>query len=389
MSEAIKNRYEFVYLFDVSKGNPNGDPDAGNAPRQDYETGKGLVTDVCLKRKIRNYVDITKNNQAPYEIHVREGAFLSEHHKRAHLAIENETIQMIIPEDLVAEFKAFEAYPDGIVFSNKDGERPCLVLSLAGLEETEKKAKDLKEKSKRADTENTKLISPAAKAKLRELFIDSKEKKAAQWMCKNFFDVRTFGAVMSTGDMRCGQIRGPVQFGFAESIDSIVGKEIPMSRTAAVSVDDPEQKGLGARKSIVPYGLYRLHGYISAHLASQTNFSEDDLKMLWSALLNMFDQDPAAARTGMHAQKLIVFKHVGIDKNEKQKNEQAKLGCAPARKLFDLVTIKRRTEKEGDEKECSKISEKPARSFEDYTKIDFANIKSKAEKLGVEAIEML
>jgi len=226
MKEAIKNRYEFVYLFDVNKGNPNGDPDAGNAPRQDYETGKGLVTDVCLKRKIRNYVDITKNNQAPYEIHVREGAFLSEHHKRAHLAIENETIQMIIPEDLVAEFKAFEAYPDRIVFSNKDGERPCLVLSLAGLEETGKKAKALKEKSKQADAENTKLISPAAKAKLRELFIDSKEKKAAQWMCKNFFDVRTFGAVMSTGDMRCGQIRGPVQFGFAESIDSIVGKEI-------------------------------------------------------------------------------------------------------------------------------------------------------------------
>jgi len=377
MSEAIKNRYEFVYLFDVNKGNPNGDPDAGNAPRQDYETGKGLVTDVCLKRKIRNYVDITKNNQAPYEIHVREGAFLSEHHKRAHLAIENETIQMIIPEDLVAEFKAFEAYPDGIVFSNKDGERPCLVLSLAGLEETGKKAKALKEKSKQADAENTKLISPAAKAKLRELFIDSKEKKAAQWMCKNFFDVRTFGAVMSTGDMRCGQIRGPVQFGFAESIDSIVGKEISMSRTAAVSVDDPDQKGLGARKSIVPYGLYRVHGYISAHLSSQTNFSEDDLGILWSALMNMFDQDPAAARTGMHAQKLIVFKHVGTDKDEKQKNEQAKLGCASAHKLFEMVNVELINK------------DKPPRSFADYKKIDFADIKSKSIALGVEAIEML
>lgn len=384
MSEVIKNRYEFVYLFDVKNGNPNGDPDAGNAPRQDYETGKGLVTDVCLKRKIRNYVDITKNNQAPYEIHVREGAFLSEHHKRAHLAIENETIQMIVPEDLVAEFKAFEAYPDGIVFSEK-GERPCLVLSLAGLEATEKKAKDLKEKSKKADAESTKLISPAAKAKLRELFIDSKEKKAAQWMCKNFFDVRTFGAVMSTGDMRCGQIRGPVQFGFAESIDSIVGKEIPMSRTAAVSVDDPDQKGLGARKSIVPYGLYRVHGYISAHLSSQTNFSEDDLKMLWSALMNMFDQDPAAARTGMHTQKLIVFKHVGTDKDEKQKKEQAKLGCAPAHKLFDLVRIKRRAEKDVDEKECSIISRKPARTFQDYV----INIAKDACPQGVEIIEML
>ncbi|MFH1580999.1 MAG: type I-C CRISPR-associated protein Cas7/Csd2 [Pseudomonadota bacterium] len=377
MSDSIKNRYEFVYLFDVNKGNPNGDPDAGNAPRQDYETGKGLVTDVCLKRKIRNYVDITKNNQAPYEIHVREGAFLSEHHKRAHLAIENETIQMIVPNDLVNEFKAFKAYPDGIVFSNKEGERPCLVLSLAGLEETEKKVKALKEKSKKADAENTKLISPAAKAKLRELFIDSKEKKAAQWMCKNFFDVRTFGAVMSTGDMRCGQIRGPVQFGFAESIDSIVGKEISMSRTAAVSVDDPDQKGLGARKSIVPYGLYRVHGYISAHLSSQTNFSEDDLEILWSALMNMFDQDTAAARTGMHAQKLIVFKHVGTDKDEKQKKEQAKLGCAPARKLFEMVKVELINK------------DKPPRSFADYKKIDFADIKSKSIALGVDAIEML
>lgn len=384
MSEAIKNRYEFVYLFDVNKGNPNGDPDAGNAPRQDYETGKGLVTDVCLKRKIRNYVDITKNNQAPYEIHVREGAFLSEHHKRAHLAIENETIQMIVPEDLVAEFKAFEAYPDGIVFSTKDGERPCLVLSLAGLEEAEKKTKALKEKSKQADAKNTKLISPAAKAKLRELFIDSKEKKAAQWMCKNFFDVRTFGAVMSTGDMRCGQIRGPVQFGFAESIDPIVGKEIPMSRTAAVSVEDPEQKGLGARKSIVPYGLYRVHGYISAHLSSQTNFSEADLEILWSALMNMFDQDPAAARTGMHAQKLIVFKHKGTDDVPKQKAQQAMLGCAPARKLFDLVRVER-AEKKGDGKECSEIPEKPARSFENY----IVNIAKDACPNGVEIVEML
>jgi CRISPR-associated protein Csd2 len=362
MNSAIKNRYEFVYLFDVTKGNPNGDPDAGNAPRQDYKTGKGLVTDVCLKRKIRNYVDITKSNQAPYEIHVREGAFLSEHHKRAHLAIESETIEMIVPDDLVAEFKAFEVYPQGVKFSDKS-ERPCLILSLAGLEETEKRVKDLKEKSKKADAESTKLISSAAKAKLRELFIDSKEKKAAQWMCKNFFDVRTFGAVMSTGDARCGQIRGPVQIGFAESIDPIVGKEIPLSRTAAVSLDDPEQKGLGARKSIVPYGLYRVHGYISAHLSSQTSFSEEDLKILWSALMNMFDHDPAAARTGMHAQKLIIFKHEGTAEDPKQKKQQAMLGCAPAQELFDLVTVKR---KDDDGNEYAKTPEKPARSIEDY-----------------------
>ena len=353
MREVIKNRYEFVYLFDVTNGNPNGDPDAGNAPRQDNETGKGLVTDVCLKRKIRNYVDITKNNQAPYEIHVREGAFLSEHHKRAHLAIESETIQMVIPEDLIAEFKSFEAYPDGIVFTHEIDKRPCLVLSLASLEEAEKKVKDLKEKTKREDATNRKLISPAAKAKLRELFIDSKEKKAAQWMCKNFFDIRTFGAVMSTGDMRCGQIRGPVQFGFAESIDQIIGKEIPMSRTAAVSVDKPDDKGLGARKSIIPYGLYRVHGYISAHLANQTFFSEDDLELLWLALMNMFDQDPSAARTGMHAQKLIVFKH------------DSALGNAPAHQLFERIKIVR----------TSESKDKVARTFAGYkVEIDRSNL---------------
>ena len=190
---------------------------------------------------------------------------------------------------------------------------------------------------------------------------------------------------MSTGDMRCGQIRGPVQLGFAESIDPIVGKEISMSRTAEVNVrnstDDP-QKGLGARKSIVPYGLYRVHGYISAHLAGRTFFSVDDLKLLWSSLMNMFDQDPAAARTGMHAQKLIVFKHVGTDKDEKQKNEQAKLGCAPAHKLFDLVTIKRCIEKERDDEEASKM---PARMFQDYE----INILRDACPDCVEIIEML
>jgi CRISPR-associated protein Csd2 len=381
MKDAIKNRYEFVYLFDVKNGNPNGDPDAGNAPRQDYETGKGLVTDVCLKRKIRNYVDIAKGNQAPYEIHVREGAFLSEHHKRAHLAIENEKIRMTIPVDLIDEFRAFQAYPDGIIFSDEGG-HPSLVLSLADPEDTEKKAKELKEKSKKEDTDNKKLISPAAKAKLRELFIDSKEKRAAQWMCKNFFDVRTFGAVMSTGDMRCGQIRGPVQLGFAESVDTIVGKEIPMSRTAAVSVEKPDDKGLGARKSIVPYGLYRVHGYISAHLASHTNFTDDDLDVLWAALINMFDQDPAAARTGMNARKLIVFKHVGTDNDVKQKEEQAKLGCAPAHMLFDLVTIERRSETGENDEECPKM---PARSFQDY------EIKIAKDKCpdGVETIELL
>lgn len=359
MNEPIKNRYEFVYLFDVKNGNPNGDPDAGNAPRQDFETGKGLTTDACIKRKVRNYVDMAKKNLPPYEIHVREGAFLSEHHKRAHLAIEKETIHKVIPEELVDELKAFGAYPEGVSVSD-DGERPTLVLELVYLEEAEKKAKGLKEKKKAADAENKKLISPAAKSVIRELFIDSKEKKAAQWMCKNFFDVRTFGAVMSTGDMRCGQIRGPVQLGFAESIDPIFGKEIPMSRTAAVSVEKPDDKGLGARKSIVPYGLYRIHGYISAPLAEQTGFSEKDLDLFWEALNNMFDFDPAAARTGMYPQKIIVFKH------------ESELGNARARDLFDLIEIKRNERTEG-----------PARSFKDY------DVTVGDAPAGVEIIEKL
>ncbi len=359
MSGSIKNRYEFAYLFDVTNGNPNGDPDAGNAPRQDFETGKGLVTDVCIKRKVRNFVDMAKNNLPPYEIHVREGAFLSEHHKRAHLAVEKEAIQKVIPEDLIEELEHFDAYPEGICFSDK-GERPVLVLELIHLEEAEKKAKGLKEKTKADDAGNIKLISPAAKSVIRELFIDSKEKKAAQWMCKNFFDVRTFGAVMSTGDMRCGQIRGPVQFGFAESIDPIVGKEISMSRTSAVSVEKPDDKGLGARKSIVPYALYRIQGYVSASLAEQTGFSENDLEVLWDALINMFDHDFAAARTGMYAQKLIVFKH------------KSELGNARAKDLFDLVQVKRADGSSG-----------PARSFADYT------VTVASAPTGVEIIEKL
>ncbi|MBW1947716.1 MAG: type I-C CRISPR-associated protein Cas7/Csd2, partial [Deltaproteobacteria bacterium] len=186
-------------------------------------------------------------------------------------------------------------------------------------------------------------ISDAAKAKLKELFVDSKEMVAKKWMCKNFYDIRTFGAVMSTGDKTCGQVRGPVQLAFARSIDPIVGLDVAMFRTAAVSVDKPDDKGLGARKAIVPYGLYRVHGFISAPLAKQTGFSEDDLNLFWDALKNMFDHDRSAARGEMATRKLIVFKH------------DSELGNAPASKLFDLVTV---------EKNCG---DDPPRSFADYT----------------------
>ncbi len=340
MSNAIQNRYEFVYLFDVENGNPNGDPDAGNMPRIDPETNHGLVTDVCLKRKVRNYVDIVKKNEPPFEIHVREDAFLSEHHKRAHLAISDESITINIPKDLIEEFKYFEGYPSGISFSeHEEGAR--LVLKLANLEEAKKEADRVKVKKTKKDQDNIKKLSPAAKACLLELFIDSFEKKAAQWMCKNFFDIRTFGAVMSTGDEKCGQIRGPVQLNFAKSVDPIFPLDISLSRTAAVKVTAPDDKGLGARKSIVPYGLYRVEGYISAHLAEKTGFSDEDLEFLWEALINMFDHDRSAARGKMTARKLIVFKHAN------------KLGNAPAHKLFDLVRV-------------SKKNDGPPRAYSDY-----------------------
>ena len=264
MDNTIKNRYEFVYLFDVENGNPNGDPDAGNMPRIDPETSYGLVTDVCLKRKVRNFVEIVKKNQSPYEIYIREKAILNQTHERAHQAV-------------------------GV----KD------------------QGESKKRKGSGEDVE-----------------------KARSWMCANFFDVRTFGAVMSTG-VNCGQVRGPVQLNFARSIESIVPIEISITRMAVATEKEAEQQSgdnrTMGRKHIIPYALYRVEGYLSAHLAAQTGFSEEDLELLWDSLINMFDHDHSAARGKMNARKLIVFKH------------DSTLGNAPAHKLFDLITVKRAT----------------------------------------------
>jgi len=283
MSNAIQNRYEFVYIFDIENGNPNGDPDAGNMPRLDPETNHGLVTDVCLKRKIRNYVEIAKSGQSPYEIYIREKAILIQTNKRAHQAI--------------------------------------------GAEE---KTDDAKKRKGSGD----------------------EVEKARQWMCANFFDVRTFGAVMSIG-VNCGQVRGPIQINFARSIDPIVPMEISITRMCVATEKEAEaQSGDNrtmGRKHIVPYGVYRTEGYISAHLAGQTGFSEDDLNLIWESLINMFEHDHSAARGKMNARKLIVFRH------------ESHLGNAPAHKLFSLVKIKRNTE--------------PARAFEHYdVSIDRANL---------------
>jgi len=265
MGEVIKNRYEFVVLFDVENGNPNGDPDAGNMPRIDPESGYGLVTDVCLKRKIRNYVELVKEDEEGYQIYIKENIPLNR-----------------------SDNRAFEY-----------------------LKIDEKKAKDLKKNDPEAD------------------------RKIRDFMCKNFFDIRTFGAVMTTfvkASLNCGQVRGPVQLGFARSIDPIVSQEITITRVAITTEDDAGKKSTEmGRKNIVPYGLYRVEGYISANLARKvTGFSEEDLELLWEAIINMFEHDHSAARGKMAVRELIVFKH------------SKELGDCPAYKLFEAVEVKKK-----------------------------------------------
>jgi len=253
MATPLKNRYDFMLVFDVKDGNPNGDPDAGNLPRVDSETGEGLVTDVCLKRKVRNYVQLTKGTEAGYDIFVKEKAVLNS-----------------LVEDAYAEL--------GI---NANVKKPA--------------------KGEEID-------------------------KGRALMCKKFYDIRTFGAVMSTG-ANAGQVRGPVQLTFARSIDPIVTLEHSITRMAVTKVEDIDKERTMGRKNTVPYGLYVAYGFVSPALAAQTGFSEEDLEILWTALVNMFDQDHSAARGMMATQKLIIFKH------------DSALGNAPSHKLFDLVNI--------------------------------------------------
>ena len=271
MSETIKNRYEFVVLFDVENGNPNGDPDAGNMPRIDPESGLGLVTDVCLKRKIRNYVETVKEEEPGFQIYIREDVPL-----------------------------------------NRSDRTACGSL---GIHETdEKKVTEGLKKLKKND--------PDADLKIRD------------YMCQNFYDIRTFGAVMTTfvkASLNCGQVRGPVQIGFARSIDPIISQEVTITRVAITTEKDAENKSTEmGRKSIVPYGLYRAEGYVSANLARKvTGFSEEDLELLWEAIINMFENDHSAARGKMAVRELIIFKH------------SKELGDCPAYKLFDAVEVKK------------------------------------------------
>lgn len=284
MASIISNRYEFLYLFDCENGNPNGDPDANNAPRIDPQDMHGLVSDVALKRRIRNYVQIARGNQMPYAIFVEHATNLNTRIARAH----EET------GGLPAKGKA-----------NRD-----------------------------------------------------KVEAAKMWLCKNFYDVRTFGAVMSTGP-NAGQVRGPVQLTFARSIDPILPLDISITRMAVTEdvssakssadylkweQEQPEDslRTMG-RKALIPYGLYLARGFISAHLAEQTMFTEHDLSLLWEALLHMFEHDRSASKGIMSVREpLIIFKHVGTDGDATQRRRQAKLGCAPAHKLFELIEVSKR-----------------------------------------------
>ena len=274
---SLNNRYDFVLVFDVRDGNPNGDPDAGNLPRLDTESGHGLVTDVALKRKVRNYVGMVKGEQPPYEIYIKEKAVLNRTHERAYVAV------------------------------GAEGE----------LQGEDKKRKG------RGDT------------------VD----KARVWMCRNFYDVRTFGAVMSTG-VNCGQVRGPVQLTFARSVEPIIALEHSITRMAVATEGEAEkQQGDNrtmGRKHTVPYGIYVAHGFVSAFLAKQTGFSNEDLELLWKALEQMFEHDRSAARGEMATRGLFVFKH------------DSELGNAHAHSLFDRVKVKR------------KESVAVARNFSDY-----------------------
>lgn len=297
MSDIIKNRFEFMVLFDCENGNPNGDPDAGNAPRIDPQDMHGLVSDVALKRRVRNYIQMAGGNKAPNAIFIEHATNLNRPIVCAH-----------------------EATPGGLVLDKKAGKEKVAL--------------------------------------------------ARAWMCENFYDVRTFGAVMSTGP-NAGQVRGPVQFAFARSVNPVLPLDISITRMAVAEdvkgakssadylkweKEQPEdQLRTMGRKALIPYGLYIAKGFISAHLAENTKFSEEDLVLLWEALLKMYDHDRSASKGVMSVQEpIFVFQHVGTDTNEQQRLQQAKLGCAPAHKLFDLISVKKN---EGVEL---------ARSFHDY-----------------------
>lgn len=341
----IKNRYEFVMLFDVKDGNPNGDPDAGNLPRIDGETGHGLVTDVSLKRKIRNFVTIAKKYTRPFDIYVKEKAVLGRSHYEAFQALGFATGTEVKKNISEEEYEVFQSLvlPDGI--ETMKGNDTYQIIVSPTIDKTIVK-EWMKENS--SEIKPVKKVIDGALKESKTIKPSSDEVDAGRnWLCENFYDIRTFGAVLSLKTApNCGQVRGPVQITFARSVTPIVASEHAITRMAVATEAEAEKQHGGnrtmGRKSTVPYGLYRAHGFISAHLAEQTKFGEEDLELLWQSLEQMFDHDHSAARGEMNMRKLIVFKH------------ESALGNAPAHKLFDRVEVH------------AKEPSVPAREFGDF-----------------------
>ncbi|MBF0210723.1 MAG: type I-C CRISPR-associated protein Cas7/Csd2 [Desulfamplus sp.] len=334
----VTNRYDFVMIFDVKDGNPNGDPDAGNLPRIDPETGMGLVTDVCLKRKIRNYmtlisIDKDKFDSNKYDIYVKEKAVLGRAHVEAFQALNitlGEESKKLIPENILNLLEDFDL-PDGLTIE-QGGTEDIQNLVIA----FDADVKEIKEylNETKPDPKVKKFITDSLKGIKSRRPTAAETEQGREYMCKRFFDIRTFGGVLSLKSApNCGQVRGPVQFTFGRSVEPIVALEHSITRMAVATEKEAEkQQGDNrtmGRKFTVPYGVYRAHGFISPHLASQTGFDQSDLNLLWEAIGNMFEHDHSAARGEMNLRKLIVFKH------------DSALGNAPAHKLFDLVEIKR------------------------------------------------
>lgn len=346
---SISNRYDFVLLFDVKDGNPNGDPDAGNLPRLDAETGRGLVTDVSLKRKVRNFVGIKHDYARPFDIYVKERAVLGRSHVQAFKELDitlGEDMTVPIPSDVVEPLGEL-SLPEGLeVITDEDGSASLLVSGVLDKKEVQQWIKE-NELLKSIKSFLNKILKEAkARKPTREESDQGRDK-----MCETFFDIRTFGAVLSLKSApNCGQVRGPVQLTFARSVDPIVTSEHSITRMAvATEAEAEKQQGDNrtmGRKFTVPYGLYMAHGFVSSFLAKQTRFSDDDLTLLWEALGTMFEHDRSAARGEMATRGLYIFKH------------DSELGNAPAHKLFDLIQIKRSNGNGG-----------PPRSFSDYAVI--------------------
>lgn len=367
MNNPIKNRYDFVLIFDIQDGNPNGDPDAGNLPRVDPETGCGLVTDVCLKRKVRNYVQMMKNSEEDLktqDVYVKEKAVLGRSHVEAFRSLNiqlGEETRVNVPPDIrevIAEF----SLPEGL--SLDEGDDGSVILVIAADADAKAVKEAIKQSKPGKDLKG--FFAQALKGVKSRKPTGEETEQGREWMCSRFYDIRTFGAVMALKSApNCGQVRGPVQMTFGRSVEPIVTLEHSITRMAVATEAEAEKQGgdnrTMGRKNTVPYGLYVAHGFVSAHLAAQTKFGEDDLKLLWEALGSMFEHDRSAARGLMATQKLVVFKH------------ESPLGNAPAHALFKRIKITRTD------------PSKPARAFSDYDVVlDRSNLPP-----GIEIQEML